>query len=245
MDCFFPKLFRAFPKSVSIVGSGGKTTLLFLLTREARHLGLRTAVCTTTHIMPPDTSPDWVLIIHEDGSTSEDTMERCGRVLREGRSPVCGVRAKEGKLGPPPEEVLTFLRANTDVLLAETDGSRHLPLKYPNGTEPVLLPGTELVIAVAGLGALGTPLLACCHRFPLAMERMGLSQNAVASPETIAGLLFSGYARFAPLVVLNQADTPERFRAGEETAGILRGLGLEKTVTTALRKYAPEGGIQS
>ena len=45
------------PRGVTaIIGSGGKTTLLYLLARELSHTG-SVIVTTTTHIFPPDGLP--------------------------------------------------------------------------------------------------------------------------------------------------------------------------------------------
>ncbi|MFQ9395895.1 MAG: hypothetical protein ACLR2E_20080 [Lachnospiraceae bacterium] len=38
-------------------------------------------------------------------------------------------------------------------MLVEADGSRRLPLKYPNATEPVVPEDTDLILAVTGLSA--------------------------------------------------------------------------------------------
>lgn len=45
-----------------------------------------------------------------------------------------------------------------DIVLIEADGSRRMPCKAPAAHEPVLLPQCDIVLAVAGVSALGESL---------------------------------------------------------------------------------------
>ena len=100
----------------------------------------------------------------------------------------------------------------------------------------MLLPQTNRVVVVAGLSALGRPLGEICHRAPLACERLGLSPREPVTPQVIACLVTGGYARYQPIVLLNQADTPERLRAGEEAAALLRGVFERVCVMSLLQE---------
>ena len=52
----------------------------------------------------------------------------------------------------------------SDLVLIEADGSKCLPCKVPADHEPVLLPESDIVVAVLGLSALGRSLKECCFR---------------------------------------------------------------------------------
>jgi probable selenium-dependent hydroxylase accessory protein YqeC len=55
------------------------------------------------------------------------------------------------------EEIEQFRRSE-GALLVEADGSRGLPVKAPGPEEPVIPPGTDIVLGVVGFDALGSPL---------------------------------------------------------------------------------------
>ena len=102
------------------------------------------------------------------------------------------------------------------------------PCKVPSAHEPVLLPESDIVLAVAGLSALGRPLLEVCFRLEQACALLGAAPETLLTPELLARLLASeqggrklvGNRRFS--VVLNQADAPARIAAGEQTLALLR-----------------------
>lgn len=180
---------------ISIIGSGGKTTLLYGLAQEFARLGKRVAVTTTTHILCPDEAD---LPVFTNGLP----------LLVPGRIAVVGTPAGE-KLSCPSSALLDQLARSADVLLIEADGSRRLPVKFPRPGEPVIIPQTDRVLLVAGLSALGRPAHEICHRWELAQETLGLDGNSPISPEWMARLLIQGYGSITPRpqVVLNQADT--------------------------------------
>ena len=208
---------------ISIVGSGGKTTLLYALAREFAAAGEKTVLTTTTHIRQPD-EPDFLI-------SSGPQIP-----LPPGRITVAGTPAPDGKLSAPPAEAMDFICKNADRVLIEADGSRMLPVKFPSATEPVIVPGCDLVIAVAGLSALGKPLQAVCHRAPLAQEALGLPPDRPVTPEVIAKLLLAGYRRWNPVVLLNQADHAFERSQAKQAAKLLRAGGIGRVLILSLRQ---------
>ena len=201
---------------ISIAGAGGKTTLMFALARERAREGRAAAVMTTTHILCPQ--PSKTLAVVTGGP------QEAARAFSQGKLVAAGSPdAERFKMTAPSGETVKYLLDHAQALIIEADGSKLLPIKFPNDTEPVLLPQTNRVVVVAGLSALGRPLEEVCHRAPLACERLDLSPKEPVTPRVIARLVTEGYARYQPIVLLNQADTPERLRAGEEAAALLRG----------------------
>ena len=214
---------------VSIAGAGGKTTLMFALARSRAREGYTAAVMTTTHILCP--KPSETLAVVTGGP------QEAARAFSQGKLVAAGSPDAECfKMTAPAGETMQYLLDHAQALIIEADGSKRLPIKFPNATEPVLLPQTNRVVVVAGLSALGRPLGEICHRAPLACERLGLSPREPVTPPVIARLVTEGYARYRPIVLLNQADTPERLRAGEETAALLRGAFERVCVMSLLQE---------
>lgn len=125
----FSQMFGLKPGVVSVIGSGGKTTLLSTLARE---LPGPVILCTTTHIFPFSEYP---LISGEDAGALKAALTR-SRV-------VClGQPGKDGKLTAPALPFSLLLELAPWVLV-EADGSKHLPLKAHASYEPVVPPGEQ------------------------------------------------------------------------------------------------------
>ena len=115
-----------------------------------------------------------------------------------------------------------------DIVLIEADGSRRMPCKAPAAHEPVLLPQCDIVLAVAGVSAMGKPLEKGCFRAELAQQILRVPGNTVLTPTLLAKLLASesggkkavGERRF--YAVLNQVDTEEQAALARQTADILK-----------------------
>ena len=136
---------------VSLVGGGGKTTLLYAFARHCAAKGWRVLVSTTTHIRQP-------------GAHYAADEAALAALWAAGQYAVAGVPAEQGKLTVLPPEQLTRWMAQADIVLLEADGAKRMPCKVPAAHEPVLLPESDIVLAVAGLSALGRPLREVCFR---------------------------------------------------------------------------------
>ena len=201
---------------ISLVGGGGKTTLLYAMASHCAQKGWRVLVSTTTHILRPE---NWLW-----AKTDAEIQELWAR----GSYAVVGSPAPKGKLTAPPEADLAHWMAQADAVFLEADGAKHFPCKAPAEQEPVLLPQSDIVLAVAGLSALGRPLQECCFRLEEVCRLLDVPPESCLTPELLARLLASeqggrklvGNRRFS--VVLNQADAPARIAAGEQTLALLR-----------------------
>lgn len=207
---------------ISIVGSGGKTTLMYALARECANQGEAVMVATTTHIKRPN-EPDFLL------ADLQNVQLTAGKVT------VVGENTANEKLKMPSPKMLTELCKSADRVLIEADGSKMLPIKFPNETEPVILPCTDFVIAVAGLSALGKPLSEVCHRAHLAQDMLGIQPEQLVTPEIIANLLIKGYRRWNPAIVLNQADDRITQKGAVQTAALLRLGGFQTILITSFK----------
>ena len=210
---------------VSLVGGGGKTTLMYHLAQVSQARGLRTAVMTTTKIGRP-------------GPYCR-SMAACQSCWAAGEYAVCGERLNERKLVAPAPDFLEQLLDRADALFIEADGARRLPCKAPAAHEPVILPETDTVIAVMGLDALGQPVGEVCLRTELVQALLGCGPEHRLTGADMVRLLLSdqgsrkGVAQRDFYVVLNKCDDAQRLHAGREILELLRAQGQTRAVLTA------------
>lgn len=166
--------------NICLVGGGGKTTVMYELAAAWAACGRKVLVLTSTHILCP-----------ADGSFAAD-VPAVQNLWQQGRYAVIGTpELATGKLTAPPQDLYEALQLQADVILCEADGSRHHPCKVPAEHEPVLLPDSDIVLAVAGMDALGRPLAQACQRSQLAAELLGCSLDSVIDEQMLAALLLS------------------------------------------------------
>ncbi|MEY8336445.1 selenium cofactor biosynthesis protein YqeC [Lachnospiraceae bacterium 62-35] len=238
---------QGIPFVIALVGAGGKTTVMYHLSKELIQQGYRTAVTTTTHIYLPEQGI-CIPVLKNERNTEDRKEERSwqkgkygmdnrqqepqsyGKELekfrkkleegwkrqqRTGESLTVGALSLEpgDKLSALPEAFLQELESETDILLVESDGSRHLPLKVPAQWEPVILPETSLVIGCVGLSALGKPWKEVCFRKESASFFFGKVPDREVTEERVAAILIdergirkgSGHREYR--VILNQGDS--------------------------------------
>lgn len=143
-------------RTISLVGAGGKTSLLFALAQGFAAAGERVLTTTTTKIFPPAPAQSR-LVLHWDGgdlAPVRDALAQHAHV-----TVVQGLTGTGEKcLGLAPEAVDRLQHAGlADRILIEADGAARRPLKIPAAHEPVIPASTDCCIGVMGLSALGRP----------------------------------------------------------------------------------------
>jgi len=223
--------------AVSLVGAGGKTSLMLHLARELAADGARVVVTTTTHIRPP--APLEVDVLLTDGRIDTLLAALASHAI------VCAAcPCPDGKLSAPPAALLRAAALEARWLIVEADGARRHPVKAPADYEPQIFEPSGVVVAVAGLTALGRPLREVCHRFELGCALLGATPEAPLTPELLALLLTSEQGQFKNVgsagrfrILLNQADDDALATMGKETADhILRLLPGCRVVIGALQQ---------
>lgn len=230
-DCLWQAFFQEeqwkAPFVITLVGAGGKTSLIRRLAFEGRNRGLRVLVVTTTHMYRP--SRFGVL------SGSAEDVKR--QLLDQGLA-VAGNAAGEQKISFVGEELYREICPMADLVLVEGDGSRRLPVKAPGSNEPVIPENSDLVLAVCGLSALGQPGAEVCFRLEYVLrllETYGRAGHAgepgwILASNDLACLMKFGYLKplrtalpqIPVIPVLNQADTEEM---EEQAKHIFRMMG--------------------
>ena len=245
-------LFSAFdvdpPQILAIVGSGGKTSLMYALAEEAQARGLRVITTTTTKIFPPrpEQSPEIILTEKPD-----DLIAKAGEALGRHRHITVAVgQLDSGKLDGINPDLVGLLLAHTgaDMVVVEADGARGLPLKAPAIHEPVIPGLTELVVPVVGLGCLGRSLDEdTVFRSEIFSDLSGIPMGQAITAEGIGRALFhaDGLLRrvgvgMRVIPLLNQADLVDGDTAYSTAQAVLSaGAGRISNVVIACLAKRP------
>lgn len=208
--------------TICLVGGGGKTTVMYELAAAWAACGRKVLVLTSTHILCP-----------ADGSFAAD-VPAVQNLWQQRRYAVIGTpELSTGKLTAPPQDLYEALHLQSDVILCEADGSRHHPCKVPAAHEPVLLPDSDIVLAVAGMDALGNSLQQACQRPQLAAELLCCSAEKIIDAQMLASLLLSEQGTRKSVVVrayyivLNKCDLLKAAQQ-EEMLRLLVGAGMDE-----------------
>lgn len=222
---------------LSLVGGGGKSSLMLRLASELTAARCRVVVTTTTHISERQGEAGGFLLVGGGVEDLRDALKAHASVC------IASYDTHPDKLSAPSPELLRAAPTLADWVIAEADGANRHPVKAPGPHEPPLL-DEGLVVAVAGLSALGRPLEQVCHRAELAAQVLALSPKDLLTPRHLARLLTSEEGQFKGVgdpsrfrVVLNQVDNPRLLPPARETANeIQRYLPGCRVVLTALRE---------
>ena len=167
---------------IAVVGSGGKTTLLKNLASRYRDAGKTVLITTTTH-----------MLIEEDTLLTDDVQAIIHALQHKG-CVMAGI--PDGvKFRSLSRETFRSVCTYADVVLVEADGSKGLPLKYPNTAEPVIPDAVDKIIVVCGLNALGQKAKDVCHRPELVKACLGIDDDTVINPAHIQKLVTDGYLK--------------------------------------------------
>lgn len=188
----------------SVIGSGGKTTLLAALARE---LPGTVVLTTTTHILPFEGMP---LVTSADADDVRAALAR-SRVVCVGAQ-----GEKNGKLAAPSLGI-EQLAALADHVLVEADGAHRLPLKAHAPWEPVVPACSARTVLVLGASGLGRPVRDVVHRPDVFCKLADCAPDVPATPELVARA--ANAEALADIALVNQAGVAPD--AARELAGLL------------------------
>lgn len=237
---------------LAFVGAGGKTTALFSLAREllgnSKNDSATVLITATTHLSRDQLGlADHHIVIKTtaDISAMAEVLPAGVLLLTAGVSQAERVSGLDIQL---LEEVLMLANVHHVPLLVEADGSRRRPMKAPADHEPAIPPWVEQVVVVAGLSALGRPLAPeWVHRLERFASLSGLSPEEAITGDSAVNVLThpKGGLKNIPsgarkMVLLNQADTPERQAAAFRMADHLLGFYHAVLVTSFASRLTNE-----
>ena len=225
---------------VSIVGSGGKTTLMYLLARELSEKGMRVITTTTTKIFPPHPLQSPRLFISD---REEVLISNTRELLQKEKH----LTLAEGFIGPKLKGLSPTLidkiheQQIADIILIEADGAKHCPLKAPNKTEPVIPSSTTLTLPVVGLDGIGKiNTEEYVFRPDYFFCLTGIKEGELITAESVSRVILhpEGLRRGTPkkagvLPILNKGEIEDGLDAGQELAQFIV-KGKEKSIVKIL-----------
>ena len=189
----------------SIIGSGGKTSLIHALSLILSKKG-KVLLSTSTHIYPFSHCEN--IIVQES-----DSPEKILSLVKEGfkkENILClGVEGREGKLSKAPIP-FSMLESCADYILIEADGSKRVPAKAHNERGPQIPKESKLTILVFGASALNKEIRLVVHRPEIfrALFSPAPPEESLLSKEILAEALQK--EGLGDMVLVNQADFIEK-----------------------------------
>jgi len=225
---------------VSLVGGGGKTTMLFALGNGLAAQGRRVVLTTTTKMS-------------HDQAMSAPTVcwsaSEARAALGEPGPLMLVAHIDDQKTSGPPPEVVDnlFETSEADYIVVEADGSRGRPLKAPGPTEPIVPSLSTTVVVLVGIDAVGGRLDAVAHRVDVAREFTGLAPDSVVTPRNCVDILMhpKGVLRVCPpaarvVVAITKVSTEADIEAADEMERLLLDYPRVDKVIVIPRLTPPE-----
>ncbi len=238
---------------IAFVGAGGKTSALFHLAEALAAEGRLVLLTSTTHLMDPQgeaARPPLSLLLRPELEAPPGACE-LPRALPGLTVLMARPAAEPGKLKGLHPAWIPALRTAWDFVLVEADGSRRLPLKAPADHEPVLPPGTDLVVGIVGLAALGRPLDGrTVHRPERFRDLTGCALGEPLTWDHVVALARhpQGLFKDAPgprVMLLNQADQAATLPTASQLAELPADRVLLTTLAPDVRILASCAGRRS
>jgi molybdenum cofactor cytidylyltransferase len=217
---------------ISLVGGGGKSTMLFGLGDELSGAGKRVILTTTTKMGRSQTVGVANVCWSADTDCVADSLHQPGPVML-----VTG--GDDHKVtGPPPEVVDRLLAASiADYIVVEADGSRGRPLKAPASHEPVVPSLSTTVVILMGIEAVGQRLGDVTHRIEEATRFTGLDEDHVMTATDCAAILVhpDGALRACPpesrvIVALTKVVSESDHQMAQAVSDAVHQMAPEVTV---------------
>lgn len=199
---------------VSIVGAGGKSSLMYGLARELASTGYKVLATTTTKIFYPSAEQADCVVIEKQCPSTID-------VIKDGLVSSGVMVFGSGRLG---EKIIGLSPSFADSLYAcldgwhmivESDGARGKSFKIPQRHEPPLAQSTSIYAIVFGVDSLAKPLdSGYVFKPEFVAERLGVDIDAeldidlvVRSLRVDGGYLWKIPPKARVCVVLNKVET--------------------------------------
>jgi probable selenium-dependent hydroxylase accessory protein YqeC len=219
---------------VSLVGAGGKTTVLYALSMELRRRGFSVVTTCTTHMQlsTGGATAAPLVVVEEEGNWLATVK---ARIARYGSVTVIESRTREDKLKGIDPVMIDPLRSLADSVVIEADGARSRSLKAPADHEPVIADETTLSVVIVGLDVLGEPLHErFVHRVEVVKRLAKAPPASEVTNDVVVAAVVGGYFPKLPrhgrrLVFLNKASD-QRLKAAEKLGEALLRHGAGEVV---------------
>jgi len=234
---------------ISLVGAGGKTSLMFALARELVVAGMTVITTTTTRIYVPSQKQSAHIIASE---SVEDVLSQARNLVKKYPhiTTAAGYSTDRRKLIGLSSENVDVLRASNlfKWIIVEADGAAGKPLKAPASHEPVIPESTGTLVAVSGLGAVGKPLTdQWVFRPELFSMLTGLKIGDPLTETAIVDALIhkNGMMKGAPvhaekIALFNQPEKSDKRESGKAIFDLLltkSKTGLKRAILASLPEH--------
>jgi len=235
---------------ISLVGAGGKTTLMFRLAKELLLAGEKVVTTTTTKILEPSSEETPCLFVHSDEEKLKQMASQ--HIDQFHHITLVRERLESRKLkGISPELVSLLCNSpEIDMIIIEADGAAGRPVKAPREWEPVIPSHTTLVIGLVGVDGVGKELdeenLFQAERIS---QLTGIPMGGKMTCEGMAVLMVhpQGIFKGAPyssrrVAFINKVDVPEGMKWGREIGKEILRKGspqIERVVLGQLKSEPP------
>jgi len=232
---------------ISLVGGGGKSTLMQKLAGELQHTCQPVITTTTTHILLSQATGYLIL---ED--RPETLVAKAGRALANHSHLTLACKQKaSGKLSGPDTVTIDKLASLADYVIIEADGANQKPVKIPSATEPVIAGSTTMVVAMVGIDCLGQPASRSLFRYEMAADVIGIGPDDTITPQVVADLLLHprGIAKGSPadaqiIAFINKIESDEDLNGALDITRRLSGHSIySRVIMGRLRDAHPVIGV--
>ena len=213
---------------ICTVGGGGKTTLIEALAKEYQMAKKKVVCTTTTKIMTPSYGE---VLLEENEEALRQLMKKEGQGIV-----TVALPWNKEKLTGVKEEFLKKIFATYPIVLIEADGSKGLPTKVPNESEPVIPKETTIVLGIQGIDACGKPIKEVCHRPERVALLLGKSEEDVITVEDMATLyleeraLRKGCFGKEYWAIIQKVDTKGRMELAKQIVAHLEKRGFKNSL---------------
>jgi len=229
---------------ISIIGAGGKTSLMFQLAKELENSGKSVLTTTTTKIFMPTLKQSPLTIIE---NSIDELVKKSKGLLKSSFQFSAGQKYNpitEKLEGFTPDCIDKLWQTSLfDWIIVEADGARQKPIKATGSHEPAIPKVTTHLILVAGLDALDKPLdETFVHRAEIFSRNTGLPRGETLDELSIAKCIAFEIKKAGHLahslsnsVLLNKADSPDQIKSGEKIAKLLQtNKTIHRIITASL-----------
>lgn len=223
---------------VSLIGSGGKTSLMWYLANS--HSKEKVLVSTTTKIGYPN-KKTYDYFYNQDFSLLGNDgrgITLAGNVVANGK-----------KLSMPPLEKLKNSFSKFDKVFLEADGSKQLPLKGWENFEPVVLGETTVTISVFPISVIGKKADGdTVHRLPIFLKMTGMEQGEEITEKSLALIISSSFelgqaSRGERILCFNQVEKKQQLQQVETIVSLLPLKCLESLTKIIACSVKKEEGV--
>ena len=212
---------------ITLVGGGGKTSLMCFLAEFAASLGKRVVATTTTKLWLKGPNPG-KLVFAQTLRDCSDLINTCGSEKMLTLVKNIYAENKNKAEGFLPEQIDCLAALFPDIcFVVEGDGACGKPLKGHYAYEPVIPQASSILLPVVGIDALNKPLIEQnVHRAAIAADKINKPYGIAIDVQDIVQLLLSpaGYLRNCPagcrvIPAINKVEDKYRETAAYTMAG--------------------------